>query len=459
MIQRLVAAWLLLSATGVHAADVEVPPQTVATATEILATSIGYRTVEGQGRVPAYAAYIAGLLESGGFADADVEVQAYGGTAALVARYRGTGGKRPLLISAHMDVVEAKPEDWTRDPFTMVTEGGYLFGRGVLDNKFDLSMIVATQLRLKSEKFVPNRDLVLVLSGDEETEMLTTRKLSSQFSDADLVLNGDGGGGILAEDGRALAFNLQAAEKTYASYTITITNPGGHSSRPRADNAIYELSGALQKLAAHQFAPQHNELTREFFRKTGEQTDGTLGSAMRRFADDPNDATAAATISGHAEYVGNVRTTCVATQLLAGHAENALPQRAMATVNCRIFPGVPVANVGAELASVIGNPQAVVATLDDPVSSDASPLRDDVLLAVRKAVDRRFPGLPIIPQMSSGATDSLHFRAAGIPSYGVSGIFMKPSDDFAHGLDERVPVAAIEGDLDHWYVLLTELSR
>ncbi len=446
-------------AAPVAADHVQAEPVTVAKATELLAASVGFRTVMGQRQVPAYAEYLADQLKTGGFAPADVQLQPLGETSSLVARYRGTGEKRPVLISAHMDVVAADPKDWTRDPFKMITEKGYVFGRGVLDNKFDVSMIVATLLQLKSEGFQPNRDLVLVLSGDEETAMLTTRALSTQFPDAELVLNGDGGGGTLADDGHAVAYNLQAAEKTYASYTLTTTNPGGHSSRPRDDNAIYELSAALGRLAAFQFPAQSSELTRAYFSATGRQTEGLLGKAMQRFAADTADAEAIAIIAADPEYVGNVRTTCVATQLAGGHAENALPQRAVATVNCRIFPGVSIADVRDTLARVVDDPDVVVATLGAPVASDASPLRDDVMRAVRAAIDQRYPGLPIIPQMSSGATDSLHFRAAGIPSYGVSGIFMKPSDDFAHGLDERVPVAEIAGDLVHWHVLLTELAR
>lgn len=457
--------WILAAGLGLilhgdaHAAPATPDPATVSTATKILATSVGYRTVMGQGQVPPYARYLADLLVAGGFAPEDVQLQPLGETSALVARYRGTGAKRPILISAHMDVVEADAKDWTRDPFKMVTENGYVFGRGVLDNKFDVAMIVATLLRLKAEGFMPNRDLVLALSGDEETTMLTTRALSRQFPDAEFVLNGDGGGGTLAEDGHAVAYNLQAAEKTYASFTLTVTNPGGHSSRPRADNAIYDLAAALQKLAAFEFPAQSSELTRTYFEATGKQTGGALGEAMQRFARDASDAEAAAVIAANPEYIGNVRTTCVATQLVGGHAENALPQRAVATVNCRIFPGVTVAAVRDTLAGVVGNPSIVVATVGEPVASDASPLRDDVMGAVRKAIDARYPDLPIVPQMSSGATDSLHFRAAGIASYGVSGIFMKPSDDFAHGLDERVPVSEIAGDLLHWHVLLTELSR
>jgi len=446
-----------------NAATPKVDAKTHDKAVELLGMGVGFRTVMGQGQVPAYAQYLANQLKAGGFAADDVQVQSYGETAALVARYRGTGGKKPMLLSAHMDVVEAKPADWTRDPFKLVTEGGYFYGRGVLDNKFDVSVIVATLLRLKAEGFKPSRDIILALSGDEETAMVTTRALSKQFPDAELLLNGDAGGGTLSANDKPVAYNLQAAEKTYGTVTIEVTNPGGHSSRPHAENAIYDLAKALDKLAAFQFPAQSDELTRAFFRATGKQTSGALGQAMLRFAEDPKDAEAIKVIAADPEYVGMIRTTCVATMLSGGHAENALPQRATATVNCRIFPGVAVEDVRRQIADVVIDPvakyPAKVEIIGEPTQSPASPLRDDVMAAVRKAVDRRQPGLQIVPQMSPGATDSLHFRAEGIPSYGVSGLYMRPTDDFAHGLNERVPVSALDGDLDHWHTLLTELGR
>ncbi|QSX76162.1 M20/M25/M40 family metallo-hydrolase [Lysobacter arenosi] len=467
---KLRAAVALIALSGLYghampaaAATPKVDAKTHDKAVELLGKGVGFRTVMGQGQVPAYAQYLADQLKAGGFAAEDVQVQTYGDTAALVARYRGTGGKRPMLLSAHMDVVEAKPADWTRDPFKLITEGGYFYGRGVYDNKFDVSVIVATLLRLKAEGFKPSRDIILALSGDEETAMVTTRALSKQFPDAELLLNGDAGGGTLAANDKPIAYNLQAAEKTYGTLTIEVTNPGGHSSRPHADNAIYDLAKALDKLAAYQFPAQADELTRAFFRATGKQTAGALGQAMLRFAEDPKDAEAIKVIGADPEYVGMIRTTCVATMLSGGHAENALPQRATATVNCRIFPGVAVEDVRRQVADVVIDPAAKhpakVEIIGDPTQSPASPLREDVMAAVRKAVDRRQPGLPIVPQMSPGATDSLHFRAEGIPSYGVSGLYMRPTDDFAHGLNERVPVSALDPDLDHWHTLLTELGR
>jgi acetylornithine deacetylase/succinyl-diaminopimelate desuccinylase-like protein len=256
-----------------------------------------------------------------------------------------------------------------------------------------------------------------------------------------------------------VVYNLQTAEKTYASFEISVSNAGGHSSRPRKDNAIYELADALQKLSAFAFPVQSTEQTRATFAFTGKQLGGDLGQAMQRFAANPEDAAAASMIAADPEYVGTLRTTCVATLLKGGHADNALPQLATATVNCRIFPGVSVESVRATLAEVIGNPKAGVKAIGTAFASDASPMRDDVMRAVRKAVDANFAGLPIIPSMSSGATDSLYFRAAGIPSYGVSGAYVQPVDDYSHGLNERVPVSAVARGLAHWHVLMTELAR
>lgn len=436
-------------------------PDQVQNATALLGRLVAFRTVQGEGpsQVPAMAEFLKQQLILGGFPAQDVQVSRIAGTATLVARYRGNGSKRPMLISNHMDVVEAVASDWTRDPFTMVTEGGYHYGRGVYDNKLDVALTVSTFLRLKKEGFRPSRDLILVFSGDEETEMKSTQVLSRQFPDAEFLLNGDGGGGTLASDRNAVVYNLQTAEKTYASFEISVSNAGGHSSRPRKDNAIYELADALQKLSAFAFPVQSTEQTRATFAFTGKQLGGDLGQAMQRFAANPEDAAAASMIAADPEYVGTLRTTCVATLLKGGHADNALPQLATATVNCRIFPGVSVESVRATLAEVIGNPKAGVKAIGTAFASDASPMRDDVMRAVRKAVDANFAGLPIIPSMSSGATDSLYFRAAGIPSYGVSGAYVQPVDDYSHGLNERVPVSAVARGLAHWHVLMTELAR
>jgi acetylornithine deacetylase/succinyl-diaminopimelate desuccinylase-like protein len=385
-----------------------------------------------------------------------------GETASLVVRYRGDGsaGKKPILLMAHMDVVPADPKDWRRDPFTLVEENGYFFGRGAADVKDGVATLAATFLRLKAEGFVPTRDLVILFSGDEETTGATAQDLvrnHRDLVDAEYALNSDGGGGTLGDDGKPLVYSLQTAEKTYASYELTVRNPGGHSSTPRPDNAIYDLADALLRLREHRFPVQSNDSTREYFRVTGQATPGALGEAMRRFAADPGDAAAAEVIAASPSDVGKTRTTCVATMLRGGHAENALPQSATATVNCRIFPGVAVDAVRQSLQDVAGA-DVEVATLGAPMASDASPLRPDVVAAVEKAVHAIHPGVPIVPEQSSGASDGLYLRAAGIPTYGTAGMFARDNDTFAHGLDERVPVKGFYDGLEFWYVLVKAVS-
>jgi len=427
-------------------------------ATEILGTSVAFDTVAGRGKVPAYADYLAGILETGGFAKDDIEIVPLGETATLIATYHGRLPGAPILLNAHMDVVEANPADWERAPFTMESDGTYYYGRGVLDNKFGLSMLVTTLLRLKREGFEPENDIVLVLTGDEETAQKTAETIAPRFREARYVLNADGGGGKLNEDGTFGFYSMQAGEKTYADFKITITNPGGHSSRPTAKNAIVDMAGALERIGNYAFPVQSTELTRAFFDETAKRTEGALGEAMARFSSDPEDASAAAELSKYPEYVGMVRTTCVPTEIDGGHAPNALPQSVVANVNCRIFPGVAPADVMTTLQELAGS-GAVVTLPEEYPQSETSPLHPEVMAALRKAVDAQAPGLPIIPTMAAFTTDGLFFRKEGIDTYGVTGIFMKPSDEFAHGLNERVPVAAIPGALDHWYVLITELSK
>lgn len=465
-LKHYVTALVALAAVGLTtAAAVASPPKVDAAlhdqALGILQKSISFRTVEGAGQVPAYAEYLKSVLVDAGFAPGDITIEPVANTATLVAHYRGTDRtKKPLLVIGHMDVVEAKREDWKRDPFTPVIENGYVFGRGAVDNKFEISIITAAVAKLKREGWKPKRDVILAFSGDEETRMVSTRKLASQLKDAELVLNGDAGGGLLSEAGAPVVYGLQAGEKTYADFKLTVTNPGGHSSRPGKVNAINQLAQALERIGAYRFPPMHNELTLAYFKESLPKLSGPTAQTIKSYVANPDDPQAIAALSEDPNYVGQLRTTCVATQIEGGHAPNALPQRAVANINCRIFPGVPVESVQKTLAEVAADAQVVVTLAgSQPVASDASPLRMDVLKAVTKAVHARFPGLSIVPSMSAGATDSMHFRALGVPSYGVSGLFMKDSDEFAHGLDERVPVSAIDGALAHWDSLLKSLAR
>ena len=438
-------------------------PADSARALELLKTSISYRTTASAGQEPilAYAGWIKGVLVAAGYSPSDIVIEPVAGTATLVARLPGRDpGRKPMVISAHMDVVEARAEDWTRDPFIPVVENGYVFGRGASDNKFDISVVVATLARLRAENWRPGRDVILALSGDEETLMRSSAVLAGKLKGADLVLNADGGGGELDGAGKAVSYGIQGAEKTYADFTLTVTDPGGHSSRPTPGNPIYRLARALERVEDHRFPVQSNEITRAYLAANGRDQQGPTGEALRRFSANPSDAVAAETLSSDPAWAPYLRTTCVATMVSGGHATNALPQRATANVNCRIFPGTPSPSILKTLQGVIADPTISVTRNDDgSIDSPPSPLRPDVVKAVTRAVHAVHPGLPIVPAQSTGATDSMYFRAAGVARYGVSGLFTRDDDTFAHGLNERVPLAAFPGALVHWDSLIRDLGK
>jgi acetylornithine deacetylase/succinyl-diaminopimelate desuccinylase-like protein len=444
------------------AASAQAPSEAQRTqARDIYQRVISFDTSQGAQTV-AMAEYLAGLFRTGGFAADDVQVLQHNGTAGLAVRYRGNGsGGRPILLLAHMDVVPALRSDWERDPFTLVEENGFFFGRGTIDNKAGVTQLVSTFLTLRAEGFTPTRDLIIWFSGDEETSGATTQELLTQhralIGDAEFALNSDAGGGQLDTQGRGIAYVLQTAEKTYASFTFTARNPGGHSSVPRDDNAIYELSDALTRLRAFRFPVMWNDTTIESFRNSSTAFPGPEAQALRRFAERPGDRTAARVMERNPSLASMMRTTCVATMLAGGHAENALPQSATATVNCRIFPGVSVEDVQSELRAIAG-PHVDVAPTAPSSASDASPLRADVMQAVTRAVRANHQQAILTPYMSAGATDGLFFRAAGIPTYGVGAVFIGDDDDFAHGLNERVPVTSFYQGLTHWRILLTDLA-
>ena len=458
--RTLIATSLALACACVPLAAAERAPQQLPETMDMLRHAIATQTVEGKDQVPVLAQYLAARLESAGFAKSDIEIIPVGGTAALVAHYRGSGKGKPILISAHMDVVAADPKDWTRDPFTLVEENGYLYGRGTSDMKTNVVAVVATMMRFKREGFVPGREMILVFSGDEETQMASTRVLAERYHDAEFLLNADAGGGTYDANFKPVSFEVQAAEKAYVDFLLTVTSPGGHSSAPTPDNAIYRLAKALDHVEAYAFPVQHNEITLASFKSIGGHSSGPLAKAMLTFSGNPNDAEAAAVISADPAYVGQLRTTCVATMLDGGHALNALPQRATANINCRIFPGVSIEAVKAALATAINDSTVKISVQPPPpVVSPASPLRPDVMAAVKAAVHERYPGVEVVPGMSSGATDSMFFRNAGVPSYGVSPTFERPGDSFAHGLNEKVPASELPAALDFWHSLLTKLAK
>ena len=400
-------------------------------------------------------------FEKGGFSD--IIVKDYDGTQGLILRWKAEGKptKKPMLLIGHMDVVDAKPEDWSRDPFKMIEEDGYFYGRGTTDMKNGIVAITHALLRLKAEGFKPKRDIIVFFSGDEETVGSGARLASTTWRklvDADFALNADDGGGAFTKDGASLGFAIQTSEKMFQSYSFTARNPGGHSSRPRPDNAIYELAGALKRLESYRFAPMLIETTRAYFQFRQKHEAGPLGDAMRRWLADEKDGAAADYIEADPLEVAMTRTRCVATRLDGGHADNALPQMAHALVNCRIFPGVAAKDVQAELQAVAGaQVQVDPFGVSDP--SPPSPLRADVLTAYTQSVRKRHPGAEIVPRMSTGATDGLFFRATGMPVYGVSGAWIiVPEDERAHGRDERIPVKSFYDDLDHWHDMVKALA-
>lgn len=456
-----------LLSSGAIAADAA-PDKWDAKAREILARSVEIPTVQGRGKVPELARYLAGEYKAAGWAESDIHVIPYEGapgddTAALVVRWPAAKpSKKPILLLAHMDVVEAKRDDWSLEPFTLTEKDGYFYGRGTSDIKQGITAVTTALLRLRAEGFRPTRAIVVLFTGDEETQgngAVLGATEWRKWTDAEFALNSDGGGGGFAKDGRPLGFSLQAAEKTYSMYSFTVRNRGGHSSKPRPDNAIYRLAHAIERLEAYRFAPIQNETTRAYFAAREKSEKGALGDAMRRWLADPDDGAAADIIEADEGEVGLTRTRCVATRLEGGHADNALPQLARATVNCRIMPGIEPAAIRDELERVVNDPEVKVERTDDQKMSLASPLRPDVVAAYTAAVRARHAGAPVMPEMSTGASDARPFRVAGIPVYGVDGSWgVIPDDMRAHGRDERLPVKALYDDVDHWVDMLKALA-
>lgn len=460
---------LLLAATlavPTMAAPPKVPSAAAeAQVLELSKQSIALRSVQGEGnRTIDVAKLYKSALLGAGWAEKDIEITPVDDTAYLVATWQGSDPKlKPLIISGHMDVVEANPKDWTRDPFSPVVENGYLYGRGASDQKFSEILAMVGLMELRKGGFKPKRTVIIAFSGDEETTMKTGRILADRFADADMVLNTDGSGGALDEaTGKPLYWTWDGAEKTYVDIQLEVTNAGGHSSAPRAENAIAQLSQALARIGAYRFKAEQNPLTKAYFEKAAQfESDPKLAAAMRAFAANVNDEAAVATLRTSTGYVGKVGTTCVPTMVHGGHAVNALPQRATANVNCRVFPGHTRAQIIAELEKVAGVPEVKFTdvTGDTATESNASPMRPDYLAAVDKAMAAAWPKVPVIPAQSSGASDSMWYRAKGVPSYGISPIFIKDSDDFSHGLNERVELRNIRPGLIYYFSLLSALSK
>jgi acetylornithine deacetylase/succinyl-diaminopimelate desuccinylase-like protein len=381
----------------------------------------------------------------------------------LVVRYRGSGAHKPVLLLAHLDVVEARRDDWTYDPFLLTERDGYFYGRGTQDVKGGAAMLVTALLRMKQEKIVPDRDLILALTAGEEGGMpyngvqwLIANK--KPLIDAEYVINVDAGGGEL-ENAKHTLFDVQAAEKVYHSVSLTAKNPGGHSSLPRKDNAIYELAKALERVGAYEFPAKPNDVVKKYFAQAASTVAPQVAADMRAVAAKTATPAAIARLSATPLYNALMRTTCVATMLNGGHAPNALPQTATATVNCRMLPGDDPAAVEQALVRAIGDTGVHVAPIDTARPSPASPLRPDVFSAVEASVKAVWGNVPIVPIMETGATDGLFLRNAGVPVYGFSGLFIATNDIRAHGKDERILVSAFDDGLDFTYDFLKRIAR
>ena len=420
-------------------------------------------TVKGRGQVPKMARFLSARLRAAGFARGDIEILPVGETAGLIVTYRGTGAKPPLLFLAHMDVVEAKRADWQRDPFVLHEEGGFLYGRGASDNKLGLTHLVAAFTLLKRQGFRPDRDLVLAFTGDEETDMTTSRLLAERLAvrKPAFAINSDSGGGRADASGKPVSFAVQVAEKTFANFEVTIRNPGGHSARPRADNSIYELAELLGRVRTHRFGLVDGELTRTMLREVAESPSASesLKAGVAALEQRPGDLAILAALDSEPRLGFAYRTTCVPTLLSGGHADNALPQSATATINCRIFPGVEIETVRRTLAAVGGNAAAEWKVVGEPFGAPASPADPALFAAFSDAFADRASGVPVVPYMTPGATDGKHFRARGIPTYGVSADFTLGGDvSGVHGLNERIPERSLFEAFDFWPRLIRRLA-
>ncbi|WP_220340797.1 M20/M25/M40 family metallo-hydrolase [Lysobacter soli] len=414
------------------------------------------------------AGQIAARLKAAGFADDQItlfSVPEHPKEGGLVAVYPGTSSTlKPILLLAHIDVVAAKRADWVRDPYTLVEENGYYYARGIADDKMMAATWADTLIRFKQAGYKPARTVKIALTCGEETDTafngaqyLANHK--RDLIDAAFALN-EGGGGDTDGKGHLVAQSIQVGEKTYQDYKLVATNPGGHSSQPVRDNAIYAMSEALLKVGGHEFPTEFNDTTRAFFARAGAARKDELGAAMAALAKDPGDARAEAIVNTDKGFHSMLRTTCVATMINGGHAVNALPQRVEANVNCRIFPGHTPAEIKDALVGVIGNPAISIdlARKDKPLAK--SPALDPAIIGPMETLSAKyFPGVPVIPSMSTGATDGLYMSAVGIPTYGVPGMWGDPDGNGAHGLNERLEVRSVYVGRDYLFDLVKALAQ
>ena len=453
------AAAFTLIAGSVASQELQLEPHQEL-ARELFRELIEINTVESEGTALAAEAMARHLLAAG-FPREDVQIVGPNDRKVnLVARLRGRDtGRAPILLLAHLDVVEALRSDWSIDPWTFTEADGYYYGRGVTDDKDEAAIYTANLIRYKEEGFVPDRDIIVALTADEEggpangVEWLLENR--RDLIDAEYALN-EGGGGALKEGVRQLN-SVQASEKVYQNFDLRATNPGGHSSLPRDDNAIYELASVLMRISQHNFPVMLNEVTEAYFRGTAAVEGGPIAEDIRSVLENPANERAVSRLQAFPHLNARLRTTCVATRLSGGHADNALPQTAGALVNCRMLPNHNPAQVLLTLRDLAG-PGVEVTAVGQPNPSPPSPLTPNVLGPIERITEEMWPGVPVVPVMSAGATDGLYLRQAGIPTYGVSGLFGDVDDNRAHGQDERILIESFYEGQEFLYRLVKALS-
>lgn len=427
---------------------------------------IEINTTDSVGSTTVAAEAMAARLRDAGFPASDVQVlgpEPRKGN--LVARMRGTGERKPILMICHLDVVEARREDWSMDPFQLIEKDGYFYGRGSGDIKDGDAILVTTMIRLKQEGYRPDRDLILALTAGEESGVANgvdwLIKNHRELIDAEFILNPDAGN-FESDHGKKMSVGVQASEKLYQDFDLKVTNPGGHSSLPGKENAIYELAEGLTRLEHYQFPFELSEVTRAYFAREADLVGGGTGADMKAILKMPPDETAIARLSAEPFYNSRMRTTCVATLIEGGHAKNALPGMARANVNCRILPGHSLGEIQAVLEKVVADPKISVTQVkvagSGLGSNPLSTLRPDVMGPLEKVTAEMWPGVPVVPVLDAGASDGAISRAAGFPTYGIPGVFMDVDDDRSHGRDERIRVSAFYEGVEFYYRFLKALS-
>ena len=453
-------------------ANAQVDEATKQLSHDIFKELIEINTTDSVGSVTAAAEAMAKRLRDAGFADSDLQVLGPNDRKKnTVVRLRGTGKHKPVLLIGHLDVVEARREDWTTEPFQFVEKDGFFYGRGTQDMKSGDAIMVTTLIRMKKEGYQPDRDIILALTADEEGGKSNgvdwLLKNHRELIDAEFVLNHDGGG-VTTEHGKPVMMEVDATEKLYADYQLSVTNPGGHSSLPVPDNAIYHLGDGLGRLEHYEFPMELNSVTRAYYERMSTVASGQRAEDMKAILKNPPDQAAIDRLSKDATDHSKLRTTCVATRLEAGHANNALPQMARANVNCRIAPGHSAEDIRQKLVEIVADPKITVRYVGaigevtehgtERQSYAPPPLMPDVFGPLEKVVAQMWPGVPVVPTMSTGASDGIYTNAAGLPTYGISGTAIDRNDVRAHGKDERLGVESYYQGVDFYYRYLKAVT-